>query len=110
MKLIVFFSVIASVSAFLTRPPQVSCLKPLVTGPLFAEGIKEVEDDAEGRMTKSVDSVKVNLSTVRTGRANTAMLDLVKGEKLPFLRDKSVENQTHKILFPKSTIMELKHL
>ena len=41
---------------------------------------KELTLDAEERMGKSVESVKTNLSTIRTGRANSNMLDRVKVE------------------------------
>jgi len=41
------------------------------------ESPDEVELDAEERMEKSIDSVKKNLLTIRTGRANAAILDLV---------------------------------
>lgn len=39
--------------------------------------IKEVTSNAEEKMGKSVDSVKLNLQTVRTGRANASILDRV---------------------------------
>ena len=45
---------------------------------LFAESIKEVTDGAQERMDKSVTSVKANMQTIRTGRANAAILDRVK--------------------------------
>jgi len=44
------------------------------------ESVDEVEFDAEERMEKSVSSVVTNLSTIRTGRANAAMLDRVQVE------------------------------
>lgn len=37
--------------------------------------IKEIVDDANVRMGKSVESLKSELKSVRTGRANTALLD-----------------------------------
>ncbi len=37
--------------------------------------IDEILDDAKLRMSKSVDSLKGDLTSVRTGRANTALLD-----------------------------------
>ncbi|MBL4773065.1 MAG: ribosome recycling factor [Alcanivoracaceae bacterium] len=37
--------------------------------------IKEIIDDAQLRMGKSVESLKTELTSVRTGRANTALLD-----------------------------------
>ena len=39
--------------------------------------IKEVTSNAEEKMGKSVDSVKLNLQTVRTGRTNASILDRV---------------------------------
>lgn len=45
---------------------------------LFMESVDEATLDAEDRMCKSVDNVLNNLATVRTGRANPAMLDRVK--------------------------------
>lgn len=41
------------------------------------ESTEEVEMDAEERMLKSIESVKKNLTTIRTGRASPAILDLV---------------------------------
>lgn len=41
------------------------------------ESTEEVEMDMEDRMEKSIESVKKNLVTIRTGRANAAILDLV---------------------------------
>lgn len=40
--------------------------------------INEILDDAKSRMSKSVDSLKSELSRLRTGRANTALLDNIK--------------------------------
>lgn len=42
------------------------------------ESTDEIELDVEERMGKSIDSLKSNLVTIRTGRANAAILDLVK--------------------------------
>mmetsp|Transcript_1876 Transcript_1876/g.3390 ORF Transcript_1876/g.3390 Transcript_1876/m.3390 type:complete len:258 (+) Transcript_1876:268-1041(+) len=42
------------------------------------ESTDEIELDVEERMGKSIDSLKSNLVTIRTGRANPAILDLVK--------------------------------
>lgn len=41
------------------------------------EDPEEVQLDAEERMSKSIASVKQNLLTIRTGRANPSILDLV---------------------------------
>lgn len=79
MNLIVFCSLLASANGFLTQPSFLSSSRTTAAPPLFAaEEITIIEMDAEERMAKSVDSVKSNLGTVRTGRANTAMLDRVK--------------------------------
>lgn len=40
--------------------------------------VNDITADAEERMDKSVESVKLNLSTIRTGRASSNMLDRVK--------------------------------
>lgn len=49
--------------------------------------INEIKKDAESRMGKSVNSLKGELSKLRTGRANTALLDHVQidyyGQKTP---------------------------
>lgn len=52
----------------------------LTTTPLFmtAESIELVTMDVEERMEKSVESVKKNLVSIRTGRASANMLDRVK--------------------------------
>jgi ribosome recycling factor len=47
---------------------------------LFAESIDLIAMEADDRMSKSIDSVKQNLGTIRTGRASPAMLDRVKCE------------------------------
>jgi ribosome recycling factor len=40
--------------------------------------INEIIDDAKTRMVKSIESLKSELSRLRTGRANTALLDNIK--------------------------------
>lgn len=40
--------------------------------------INEILDDAKTRMVKSIESLKSELSRLRTGRANTALLDNIK--------------------------------
>lgn len=47
------------------------------TSTSLSMSIKEVTSNAEEKMGKSVDSVKLNLQTVRTGRANASILDRV---------------------------------
>lgn len=58
---------------------QVSCSH---TSQLFMSTNERTVDDltmdAEERMTKSIDSVKQNLMTIRTGRASANMLDRIK--------------------------------
>ncbi|CAB9514347.1 Ribosome-recycling factor [Seminavis robusta] len=77
MKLLVLVQLLALAQAFLVTPPAV--FHGRINSPLFAaESIELVEEDVKERMAKSVESVKMNLSTVRTGRANSAMLDRVK--------------------------------
>ena len=36
------------------------------------------ENDYSGKMVKSIQSLKKDLSTLRTGRANSSMLDMIK--------------------------------
>jgi ribosome recycling factor len=45
---------------------------------MVAEAVQAVSSDVQERMEKSVESVRKNMATVRTGRANAAMLDRVK--------------------------------
>ncbi len=62
----------------LTQPPRpLTPSQSLV--PLFmaADEIEEIYMDTEDRMSKSIESVKKNLNTIRTGRANPNMLDRV---------------------------------
>jgi ribosome recycling factor len=47
---------------------------------VVADEIEEVYMDTEDRMNKSVESVKKNLMTIRTGRANPNMLDRVSAD------------------------------
>lgn len=42
--------------------------------------IKDITKSSDDRMSKSIDSVKLNLSSIRTGRASPNMLDRVKVE------------------------------
>jgi ribosome recycling factor len=58
--------------------PHLSRPAPFVALSMVADEIEEVYMDAEDRMDKSVESVKKNLMSVRTGRANANMLDRVK--------------------------------
>lgn len=82
LPLVMVASLLASVSnAFITNNRVQSCRNAFVPGrvsPLFAESIDEIEEESKDRMAKSVDSVRVNLGTIRTGRANSAILDRIK--------------------------------
>jgi len=62
-----------------TTPLTFTC-HPLTHPPTFLlafESVDDIELDSEERMLKSVDSVRKNLQTIRTGRANASILDLV---------------------------------
>lgn len=61
---------------FVLRQPTVRSLPSKTC--VSASTVKEITDDAQQRMDKSVDSTKTNLSTIRTGRASINMLDRVK--------------------------------
>lgn len=39
-----------------------------------------IEDDAKGRMEKTIDTMRANFNSVRTGRANPSMLDKIEVE------------------------------
>jgi ribosome recycling factor len=52
----------------------------VVVSAATAQSVEEVQMDAEERMSKSIDSVKQNLNTIRTGRASANMLDRVQVE------------------------------
>mmetsp|Transcript_19426 Transcript_19426/g.25056 ORF Transcript_19426/g.25056 Transcript_19426/m.25056 type:complete len:224 (+) Transcript_19426:171-842(+) len=73
---IFYFLTIATSEAFLT--PQV----PLAGSRLFMsteeKTVNDVTFDTEERMGKTIDSVKQNLMTIRTGRASPNMLDRIK--------------------------------
>lgn len=76
-KILLMAAFLATSSAFTVGPSwrrtfvsQPSCLRAV-------ESIDEVTMDAEDRMEKSVESVKKNLMSIRTGRASPAILDRV---------------------------------
>ena len=75
---ILFFFLLTGVAveAFL---PQISHhSRPAATLFMSTEvSVKDITSDAEKRMGKSINSVKTNLSTIRTGRASSNMLDRV---------------------------------
>ena len=58
-------------------PPRLFRASSLVPLLMAADEIEEIYMDTEDRMSKSVESVKKNLNTIRTGRANPNMLDRV---------------------------------
>lgn len=60
--------------------PTAHCSRraPFLVLSMVADEIEEIYMDAEDRMDKSVASVKNSLASIRTGRANPAMLDRVK--------------------------------
>lgn len=66
----------SNASAFV--PGHVSQRRPFCLFSDTGVSIKDVTSDTEERMKKSIDSVKQNLATVRTGRASANMLDRVK--------------------------------
>jgi ribosome recycling factor len=45
-----------------------------------ATSVKEITDEANERMNKSIESVKLSLTSIRTGRASASILDRVKVE------------------------------
>ena len=73
------FFLLTAAEAFL--PPTVTTRRHSVLLFMSTEvSVKEITSNADERMGKSVDSVKTNLSTIRTGRASSNMLDRVKVE------------------------------
>ena len=71
-----------STSAFLQKGRAPSFIAPHVwsssNSRLYAEAVDVISMETEERMIKSVESVKINLGTVRTGRASAQILDRVK--------------------------------
>jgi ribosome recycling factor len=80
-----FLLLAPTASAFVSGPSIGHCRRTsapwtrtvAAAGPLFAE-LTDVTADAEERMSKSVDSVRLGLTSIRTGRASASMLDRVK--------------------------------
>lgn len=66
-----------SSGAFAFAPSLTYFARPNLGVSMVADEIEEVYMDTEDRMDKSVESVKKNLMTIRTGRANPSMLDRV---------------------------------
>ncbi|KAF9686958.1 hypothetical protein SADUNF_Sadunf02G0044200 [Salix dunnii] len=69
-----------------TAPPN-SPASPLLKGVVRNATIEEIEaekslieDDAKGRMEKTIDTMRTNFNSVRTGRANPSMLDKIEVE------------------------------
>ena len=44
--------------------------------------IQNIQKESEEKMNKSVDSLKNNLTKIRTGRAHPSILDNIKGQSL----------------------------
>lgn len=65
-------SVISSSSPPLRPPRQLPVLHAAATS------VKEITDEASERMSKSIESVKLSLTSIRTGRASASILDRVK--------------------------------
>lgn len=81
MKVFAALSVVLSVATAFAPAPIFVGVHSNNAAPLFmSEEIDLVEMDAEERMGKSIDSVKTNLNTIRTGRASSSMLDRVQVE------------------------------
>jgi ribosome recycling factor len=80
MKIFSLLSLLAFTSpafSFVIAPHHPSAQRRL--SPLFAEvTLKDTTDDAEDRMSKSVESARLNLASIRTGRASSNILDRVK--------------------------------
>jgi ribosome recycling factor len=71
-----FFAVVSVASGFV---PALNRAAPFVgNSALFGEAVDELAMDSEERMGKSVESVIINMGTVRTGRASPSMLDRIK--------------------------------
>lgn len=93
-------------------------MTPRLSTPLFMaafESTDEIELDCEERMEKSVSNVKQNLTTIRTGRATTSILDLVQvdyyGAPTPLnqVANVSVPNSQQLAVSPydKSTLVDI---
>lgn len=81
MRVLAVLMTFSSVMNAFVIPTPASCssrsMKSPVTILFVSEEVEEIQMDAEDRMAKSVDSVKQNLNTIRTGRASSNMLDRV---------------------------------
>lgn len=64
--------------------------------------IQDVMNDADGRMTKALEALRHNLSSVRTGRANPSILDRV---MVDFYGTSSPINQLASISVPESRML-----
>jgi len=69
-----------SLKTQLRRAPNFNCRQSIVLHATTFESVDEASLDAEERMIKSIESVKKNLQTIRTGRANPSILDRVQVE------------------------------
>eukprot|EP00545_Synedropsis_sp_CCMP1620_P007728 CAMPEP_0119003342 /NCGR_PEP_ID=MMETSP1176-20130426/507_1 /TAXON_ID=265551 /ORGANISM="Synedropsis recta cf, Strain CCMP1620" /LENGTH=223 /DNA_ID=CAMNT_0006954935 /DNA_START=102 /DNA_END=773 /DNA_ORIENTATION=+ len=81
MRVFAILSLTLSVTNAFVPAPMLSASARAASSPLFMnEELEVIEMDAEERMGKSVESVKQNLNTIRTGRASASMLDRVQVE------------------------------
>ena len=70
----------------------------------MSEEVDEIELDMEDRMSKSLDSLQKNLSTISTGRANPSMLDRVQVE---YYGAPTPLNQLASISIPSSSQLQI---
>merc|ERR1719223_1815972 len=76
--LLSFLTCLGGASAFTAPPSRAFFVHARKVPFLMAfESTEEVEMETEERMGKSIENVKKNLLSIRTGRANPAILDLV---------------------------------
>lgn len=78
MNIAIFFALLlASPASSFVVQTRTTTVTQVQRVRLFAT-LKEITKDADNRMSKSVETVKANLSTIRTGRASPSLLDRVK--------------------------------
>lgn len=87
MKRFYFFAsaLVTLASSFSLGPPATGRHLPVSNRAFLqlkmsSEAVDEIALDCEERMEKTIESVKQNLATIRTGRASANMLDRVKAE------------------------------
>jgi ribosome recycling factor len=76
LKIVLFVLTFSSMATSFVIPTFKASHRPLSTMYL-SDDVEEIQMDAEERMAKSIESVKQNLATIRTGRASANMLDRV---------------------------------